>query len=224
MHLFEKSKIFNIKDYINVRENQIVSKNLFKSEEVLISLFSFSEDESVSEQSNSEDIFIYVLEGEVCVTHNENFNAKENQVLAIEKGTLHRVYSNKESKVIQLSMITKKEENEMEQFIKKVNQREILDMSDVVEYEDGGISSIALVQRESLTLTIFAFDKGQKIASHSSNGDALVQVLDGEVTIDIDGEKFELVKGQSIIMPAGTPHAVFAKEKFKMMLTVVKPV
>ncbi len=221
--MIEKKTIFDFSELINFRDNQIISKILHRSEDAMISLFSFSENESVSEQANSEDIFIFVLEGEVEVTHSEIFTAKKGQILVIAKGTLHRVYSKAKSKVLQMSLIVNKKEKEMEQFIKKVNQREVLDMADIVSYEDGGISSIALVQRESLTLTIFAFDKGQRIASHSSNGDALVQVLDGEVTIDIDGTDYNLIKGQSIIMPAGTPHAVTAKEKFKMMLTVVKP-
>lgn len=223
LEMFEKSKVFDLKDEINIRNYQIVSKKLVNNEEITFSMFSFDKDESVSEQSNSEDIIIFVLEGNMSVTHKKVFTAEKNQVLAIPKNTLHRVYSNEKSKIIQLSFISTKGDEEMEKFINKINHGEILNMADVLSYEDGGIASIALVQRESLTLTLFAFDKGQSIASHSSNGDALVQVLEGEVTIDIDGEKFDLQAGKSIIMPAGTPHAVSAKERFKMMLTVVKP-
>lgn len=51
----------------------------------------------------------------------------------------------------------------------------------------------------------------------------MVQVLEGVANIDIDGELFEVPAGKTIIMPTGTPHAVEAKERFKMMLTVVKP-
>ncbi|OOB78054.1 MAG: cupin [Epulopiscium sp. Nuni2H_MBin003] len=111
----------------------------------------------------------------------------------------------------------------MNKFINKVNSGEILKMSDVIDYTEDGIASVAMVQRKSLTLTVFAFDKGQKLSTHKSNGDAFVQVLDGTVTINIDGIDFDLTAGESIIMPAETPHAVMAKERFKMLLTVVKP-
>lgn len=221
--MFEQKKIFHIEDTIQIKKYQIISKKLHKDSLITMSLFSFDKEESVSEQSNSEDIFILVLAGTMSVSHQEVFTANQMQVLFIPKNTLHRVYSEAESKILQFSFITQKGEKEMEQFIKKINAREILDLSQTIDYEDGGIASIALVQRESLTLTLFAFDKGQSIASHHSNGDAMVQVLEGEVLIQIDGENFVLEKGQSIVMPAQTPHAVTAKEKFKMFLTVVKP-
>lgn len=221
--MFVKGKKFDICDEISIKKYQIVSKKILKDSELTYSLFSFDANESVSEQSNSEDIIIFVLEGSVSVTHEKSFTATKGQVLGIKRNTLHRVYSNEQSKILQLSLKIGKEDEEMEKFITKINHGEILNIADVVSYEDGGITSIALVQRKSLTLTLFAFDKGQSIATHSSNGDALVQVLEGEVTINIDGEDYNLIAGQSIVMPKNTPHAVKAKEKFKMMLTVVKP-
>ena len=41
----------------------------------------------------------------------------------------------------------------------------------------------------------------------------------GEITID--GVKYELYEGESIVMPAKHPHAVMGKEKFKMLLVVI---
>ncbi len=212
-----------LENLINIRKFQIVSKKIVQSNDINLSLFSFDKDESVSEQSNSEDIIIIVLSGKVGVISTEEFIAGKDEVLAIPKNTLHRVFSIEESKVIQLSFVTDEGDLEMNNFINKVTHREILNLADLVEYEEGGVTSIALVQRNSLTLTILAFDKGQSIASHSSNGDALVQALVGSVTINIDGKDYELKAGESIVMPANTPHALTAKEKFKMMLTVVKP-
>lgn len=209
-------------EQIGYRQYQIVSKKLAQQDEVHVSLFSFDQGESVSEQSNSEDIIIFVLEGQMAVEMPEIFTAKQGEVLAIPRNTMHRVYAIECSKIFQFS--TNKGEITMEQFITKVNHGEILDLGAVLEYEAHGISSLAMVQRSSLTITLMAFDAGEKIASHSSNGDALVQVLEGTATIDIDGEGFTIPAGQSIIMPAGTPHAVEAKERFKMMLTVVKPI
>lgn len=216
-----KGSPFVLSQQISHRKNQIVSRQLAHQDQVHLSLFSFDQGESVSEQSNSEDIVIFVLEGEMAVQQGEVYLAKAGQVLAIPKDTLHRVYGQEISKIIQFS--TNKGEKAMEQFIQKVNQREVLKMGDVLEYESDGISSLAMVQRESLTLTLMAFDAGQKIASHSSTGDALVQVLEGTASIDIDGSPYTIPAGSSIVMPANTPHAVEAKERFKMMLTVVKP-
>ena len=68
---------------------------------------------------------------------------------------------------------------------------------------------------------MFAFDKGEEISSHSSTGDALVYILDGEAEITIGEEVFNVTKGETIVMPAGIPHALLAKEQFKMLLVVV---
>lgn len=213
--------IFSLNNKIDLKKNQIVSKKLFCQDEVTISLFSFDENESVSEQSNSEDIVIFVLEGELEAKYDVVFRAHKNQILAVPKNTLHQIHSTKQSKIMQIT--TNKGDQPMANFINKVNTKEVLNLKDIAQYEEGGISSIALVQRESLTLTIFAFDAGEHISTHSSTGDALVQVLEGTACIDIDGTEFIVSEGESIVMPANTPHAVSAKERFKMMLTVVKP-
>ena len=45
--------------------------------------------------------------------------------------------------------------------------------------------------------------------------------LDGVGRITIDGVDYELHEGESIVMPAQHPHAVYGKENFKMLLVVV---
>ena len=45
--------------------------------------------------------------------------------------------------------------------------------------------------------------------------------LDGVGEVTIDGEKFELHEGESVVMPAKHPHAVYGKEQFKMLLVVI---
>ncbi len=72
-----------------------------------------------------------------------------------------------------------------------------------------------------MSVTLFAFDKGEEISTHKSDGDAFVTCLDGVGRITIDGVEYELTQGESIVMPAGHPHAVYGKEQFKMLLVVV---
>ena len=77
------------------------------------------------------------------------------------------------------------------------------------------------MQNGAVSITLFAFDKGEEISTHESGGDALVLCLDGKGEVTIDGVKHELSAGKAILMPARHPHAVYGKEQFKMMLTVV---
>lgn len=105
--------------------------------------------------------------------------------------------------------------------VKNIEVSKILKMEDEITYQKGQVVSKTLVQNNSISLTLFSFDKGEEISSHSSDGDAIVTVLDGTGRFTVGGEVFILNKGESIVMPNHTPHAVFGEEQFKMLLTVV---
>ena len=105
--------------------------------------------------------------------------------------------------------------------IKNISKAEVLVLKDQVAYQEGQVVSKTLAQNDALSVTLFSFDKGEEISTHDSGGDAFVTCLDGVGEITIDGEKYELHEGESIIMPAKHPHAVLGKEDFKMLLTVV---
>ena len=92
----------------------------------------------------------------------------------------------------------------------------------MVDYSTDGIVSKRVIQKNVGNVSLFAFDKEQRLSEHTAPFDALIQVLDGTGEILIDGESFLLKKGDSIIMPANIPHAVNAVEKFKMLLTMIK--
>ena len=105
--------------------------------------------------------------------------------------------------------------------MKNLNKAEVLKLKEQVEYQKGQVVSKTLAQNNSVSVTLFSFDKGEEISSHKAGGDAFVTCLDGEGEITIDGEKYILHTGESIVMPKDHPHAVFGKEKFKMLLVVV---
>lgn len=91
-----------------------------------------------------------------------------------------------------------------------------------VEYSTDGIVSKRVIDRPSGSVTLFAFDKGQRLSTHSAPFDAMVQVVEGQAEIVIDNNPNRLGTGDTIVMPAGIPHAVNATEKFKMVLTMIK--
>ena len=111
----------------------------------------------------------------------------------------------------------------MEQIIKNIAGGEVFSLAGQVDYQPGQIVSKTLAQNAHRSLTLFAFEKGEEISTHESDGDALVVVLDGEGLITIGDREYPLCGGGAIVMPAKTPHAVYAKERFKMFLIVVFP-
>lgn len=107
------------------------------------------------------------------------------------------------------------------QIVKNIEFSKVLETQELVQYQEGQVVSKTLSQGQAISLTLFAFDKNEEISTHASKGDALVYLLDGEALITIGNEQFDLKKGETIVMPADIPHALFAKERFKMMLTVI---
>ena len=97
----------------------------------------------------------------------------------------------------------------------------VLTMKEQVAYQPGQVVSKTLAQNDAVSVTLFAFDKGEEISTHESGGDALVLCLDGEGRITVDAVEHILHEGESILMPARHPHAVFGQERFKMLLVVV---
>lgn len=105
--------------------------------------------------------------------------------------------------------------------MKNIEKSKVLALKDEVTYQEGQIVSKTLVQNNAVSITLFAFDKDEEISTHESGGDAFVTCLDGEGKITIDGTEYILKQGESIVMPAKHPHAVYGAERFKMLLVVV---
>ncbi|OMG01260.1 cupin domain-containing protein [Paenibacillus sp. FSL R7-0337] len=114
-------------------------------------------------------------------------------------------------------------EQEQEQFIKRLPQAEVMDLRKIITVEQEQVSSLTLVQRQNLAMTLISVDTGSSIGGHSSPGDAMVNILSGEARITIDDKPYSVRAGETLILPANIPHALYATEAFQMLLIVVKP-
>ena len=103
---------------------------------------------------------------------------------------------------------------------KNIEKKEILELKNLVEYQEGQVVSKTLVQNELVSVTVFSFDKDEEISTHAAGGDAMVTVLEGVGKFTIGEDEYILKEGQTIVMPKDSPHAVYGKEKFKMLLVV----
>ena len=92
----------------------------------------------------------------------------------------------------------------------------------LLDYAPGAVVSRALVKASGGSVTLFAFEAGQELSEHTAPFDALVEVLDGEVELTIGGAPVAARAGETVLMPAGVPHAVRARARFKMLLTMVR--
>lgn len=111
----------------------------------------------------------------------------------------------------------------MEKFIKNIEHKKVQKLTDLVSAEKGQVVSKTLAQNKAVSITVFAFSKGEEIATHDSTGDAMVSVLEGVGEFTVGGVKYTVKAGESLVMPAAVPHSVYAPENFKWLLTVVFP-
>ena len=96
-------------------------------------------------------------------------------------------------------------------------------LKDKIEYQEGGIASLRLTYSKVVDITLLAVYKGEKLQTHSADGDAFVQMLEGEAKITVDGVEHVLKEGESILLPVSIPHSLEAISSFKFLLTVVYP-
>lgn len=107
-------------------------------------------------------------------------------------------------------------------FIKNIAFSQPQRLADLVEYQEGRVVSRTFAQTESMSLTLFAFDTGEGLSTHTAAGDAFVHILDGEASITIGGTEMVVKTGEVVAMPADVPHALRANTRFKMLLVVIK--
>lgn len=105
--------------------------------------------------------------------------------------------------------------------LKNLNKEEVFSFRDLIDYRTGEVNSKTFIQNDKVGLTLFAFSKGEEISAHKSGGDAIITVLDGIADIEIDGKHYDVKCGESIVMPKGIPHALYAAENFKALLVVL---
>lgn len=103
---------------------------------------------------------------------------------------------------------------------KNIEKQSKLKLKDQVEYQKGQVVSKTLVQNDTVSMTIFSFDKDEEISTHAAGGDAMVTVLEGKGRFTVADEVFHLEEGETLIMPKDIPHAVYAEEQMKMQLVV----
>ena len=99
---------------------------------------------------------------------------------------------------------------------------EILNLANLVSYQDGSVVSRQITKADTGNVTLFAFDKDQELSEHTAPFDALAHILDGTAEIKISGKAFHLETGDAIVMPANEPHALKALTPFKMLLTMIR--
>ena len=110
----------------------------------------------------------------------------------------------------------------MVNIVKNIEFSKALKLEELITYQPGQVVSKTLAQIPAANVTLFSLDEGEGISTHTTSGDAIVQVLDGEAEIMIGNDLIVVKAGETVIMPSGIPHGLEARKRFKMLLTVIR--
>ncbi len=97
-----------------------------------------------------------------------------------------------------------------------------LNLSNIIAYQEDSVVSKTIINKDTGSVTLFAFSEGQGLSEHTAQFDALVYILEGESEITISGKPIQVKEGDMVIMPADKPHSLKAVKKFKMLLVMIK--
>ena len=86
-----------------------------------------------------------------------------------------------------------------------------------------GIIRRTLALSQSLMLCEFRFDTHVTVPIHTHPHEQVGYVVEGHVEMTIDGEKYEMNKGDSYCAPSNIPHGVFTLEPSVIVDTFFPP-
>jgi len=103
----------------------------------------------------------------------------------------------------------------------------LLDLGEVVTELHGQATpeqtrgSVTLVKQGGMSLVLTHLHGGGRLQEHATPGAATVQVLDGHVRVQIEGESLDVPAGRLIAFNSGVRHSVEALEDSTLLLTLV---
>ncbi len=94
----------------------------------------------------------------------------------------------------------------------------VLKAKELLDLDDMKFKREILMENNDSNLSIIAIKKNEIIDTHTSSADAAVYVIDGEIELHFDAEKFKVDKGEILMFKKDTEHKVLALKDSKFFL------
>lgn len=104
----------------------------------------------------------------------------------------------------------------------KFEKGKVFDVAQMIDYAEGGVVSKELIHNDAGSVTLFSFDAGQQLSEHTAPFDALLQVVEGEMELSVEGKVNVVKAGEAFVIPNGARHSVSAAKPFKMIITMIR--
>ena len=88
-------------------------------------------------------------------------------------------------------------------------------------FEEGRVKPVTVLKSTGANVVVFAFDAGTELREHTADEPALLEVLEGAVTVQLAGEMVAMQPGDLLHIEPGVPHSVEAAERARLQLTIL---
>jgi quercetin dioxygenase-like cupin family protein len=93
---------------------------------------------------------------------------------------------------------------------------------EIIEYMENAVVSKTILRKTTGNVTAMSFDTGEELGEKISPFDSFVQIIDGAAELIINKKTHQLKLGNGIIIPANAQHSLNAREKCKIITTIIK--
>jgi quercetin dioxygenase-like cupin family protein len=93
---------------------------------------------------------------------------------------------------------------------------------EIIEYIPNSVVIKTIIKKTTGNVTVVSVDSGEALAEKTSAFDTFIQVIDGKAVVVIDDKPVTLKTGEAIIIPANARNSIKAKERFKLISTIIK--
>jgi quercetin dioxygenase-like cupin family protein len=94
-------------------------------------------------------------------------------------------------------------------------------LSQAVEIPKDGTLSRTIHRDDRVKIVLFGFAGGQELSQHTAAVPAILEILQGDARVTLDGDEKELSAGSWVFMDANLPHSVYARTDVVMLLTML---
>ena len=84
-------------------------------------------------------------------------------------------------------------------------------------------NALTLLQADGMRVVLIALHEGAEMKTHTAPGIISVQVLEGHLGFEAEGQTTELKPGQLLTLQTGLPHRVVARQESVFLLTMANP-
>ncbi|MGM5470316.1 cupin domain-containing protein [Flavobacteriaceae bacterium LMO-SS05] len=106
--------------------------------------------------------------------------------------------------------------------LSELEKSKVFIIVEIIEYVPNSVVIKTIIKKTTGNVSAVSFDSGEILTEKTSPFDTFIQVIEGKAEIVIDDVSHHLETGHSIIIAAHARNTIVAKERFKMISTIIK--